>query len=502
MDAQIRSTLDGYIHGLPEATEEIGRPPPRSVAVALALAVLGQPHVGITIAPGRPQGTDTVHGPPPRPLERPLATTPEALAAGLGLPRWEVDDLREGVDVRAARRLKAQRMVVWLWNRFGFPSEGRPEALFRLLFPGLDRDVGRVGFVRCGAAMYAVIDTDDASSTLSVHMPWTAREGDSDHAPLSSFQARYVDPDLRRAIGRAVGADDVEVCALLDRSIALVPRRALESWLRADTWRTSGAATLTDLAATYPAGSWLVEPLGPHDVAWDSWLGARADRDGLTWRDELPAFDQLATPRVSEMMRLTYAAMLSDLAGQLPDGRVTTPQVTLEDLDFLDAGTQIRAVLAPLLAWPRNAETVRTIAAMTEVDPDAARASLEQLATRWADHLGAGWTGTGTAPTSVHATVLGHLIRTRTTLYRLYHRPPDPRGDHRTIVLLFAAHYLGSTPLERLWADAASTDTWPPARPAAGDALTEWFWGAWQRLLDALDEDAAPAGSVDATWRA
>jgi hypothetical protein len=59
---------------------------------------------------------------------------------------------------------------------------------------------------------------------------------------------------------------------------------------------------------------------------------------------------------------------------------------------------------------------------------------------------------------------------------------PDPRSSHRRVMLLFLAHYAASAPLGRLW--RVQDGKLPPPE----DVLGEWFWGTWQRVLDAEEE--------------
>jgi hypothetical protein len=53
------------------------------------------------------------------------------------------------------------------------------------------------------------------------------------------------------------------------------------------------------------------------------------------------------------------------------------------------------------------------------------------------------------------------------------------------MVLLFAGHYLAEVPQDR----SLMTQGLDPACP--GLAMSRWFWPAWTRLLDAMEQEAS-----------
>lgn len=489
-DKQLHSTLAQLVdRWVPLPAERSDKPIPRAIAIAIALAVHSQPHLARTFGRERPEGSESMRPPRPRTPEAPLLLSSELLADALGLPQWEIDELREEVDRRAGRLYKRRRMVRWLWDRYDLP-DGDPQRLCRLLFPGI-RDTSSASMVRRGYQLYAVLDQKPRPKPATLHLPWLGQAGERCHPPIHAFRSKYVDGELRRAIGRAIGADDIEVIALLDRTVTVAPREGLDAFLAADGWRASGAAELTDLGASYPASSWLSWPLQPHDMAHNTFLFQ--DSDQVHSYEVQAAMDHVVAPRITEMLRQSYSLLLSSLGSERPGSVGADPRAAREgDVDLYDVAGAIRYITAPVLDWARDEACVQHVSAQLHGDPERVRQALDELHNAWAAHQAVAWCGPpGRTPVvSVQTLLSAHLISSHTNLRGLYHREPDPRANHRLALLLFAAHYFASTPLDGLWEiDPQEPQGPPPEELIQLDVVGQHFWPTWQRLLDAMTAD-------------
>ena len=125
-DGALRKAFSDFAAGIGTGEDNEWAKPARRARVAMALAVYSQPHLAVTFK------RQTIEGD----LEDPaLVLQTYTLEKALGLPQWELDDIREVVDVRVGKTLKQARALHWLWTRFGLPKSN-PEPMFRVLIPG------------------------------------------------------------------------------------------------------------------------------------------------------------------------------------------------------------------------------------------------------------------------------------------------------------------------------------------------------------------------------
>ncbi len=468
-------------------------PLPKRVSTAMALAVLSAPHFVATIPAPVREGA-VVTEPARRPPEVAPIVTNEVLERALGLTAWEVDELREEVDRRAGKALKLLRTVNWLWSYFGEsrvpPRElqlaggaAPPRALARVLLPG--NDDARPDIVRRGGHVYLLTELSPDERPAALYLPWLSP--DPAVGP-TSFRSRSVDSSLRHRIARGVGGDEDEIAELLEGMVALVPRSDAARWLQTDQWRTHGYAAITDLGLPYSVGDWLVRPLAPDAADWRIWL--RGGPEGLRLKGTAEKiFDALALPRIAAMTRLLYAATLAtvDRDGGDP-GAFFRP----DDVDLLDVPRHVRAVLAPLLAWPGRSSTHRLVATELGVEVEAVAAMLGQLQRDWQAHAATSWWGPpGTRAPSIQTLLLEHVLALQVSLRTLIRRPADPRAPHADLVLLFVGHYLREARLERLWLRSLSdvSEGHDGRLPPPEDIAGTWFWRAWRRVLDEVDQE-------------
>ena len=104
LDTGLITRLDQLRQAQPELAEPLRDPPPRPIAVAMALTLFSQPHLVATF--GRPGSED-----PDRPTLRPVLVPVELMSELLGLARWELEELQGEVDRRVSRHLKQHRAL-------------------------------------------------------------------------------------------------------------------------------------------------------------------------------------------------------------------------------------------------------------------------------------------------------------------------------------------------------------------------------------------------------
>lgn len=482
LDAYLLQVLDGLRdEGTHRSRPDVDVTPPRSVAVAMGLSMLSQPHLGTTLDAPMVAETETL--PPVRLLapSAPLVAPPDLLAHALGLQEWELDELRDEIDRRLSRHLKQVRTLRFLWATFGLPK-ARAGSLYRVLFPGTLEGVRAVGLSIRGAQLYAVIDQEQSPPPTHLYLPWLDVDEQAFH-PLRTFDARYVDVGLRHQLGRGVGADDAEVLELLDRMVTIVPRSQAEAYLRLDAWRSYAYDTLTGLAGGYGHARWLATPLEPGDIAIERWVGGTPD--ALNIKNIRAAFDTYAIPRVSAMARQLQALLLAQvLADVLRTDRAMSAETHLaQDLLVYDVPRHMRLVLEPLCAWARAPETVDSVAERLKVPVARAERLLQEVDKAWSAHLRTTWAGhlvKGAVP-SVAARLTAHLVRSADALHLLFHAGNVRDVAHRDVLLLFAAHYFAEAPLERLWSR--------PDVDLREDPVGVWFWTVWHRVLGSLETE-------------
>lgn len=469
------------------ASPDDGRSLPRRVTTAMTLALHSQPHLATTWAAHAWEGTLGVDPGAGWPAGEPLVVSNDTLERALGVSRWESDELRDEVDRRAGRDMKQARALQWIWTQFRLP-EASPWTLFRVLFPGLSGRLGGVDLLRHGGQLYAVLEDAEPPPFASLYLPWIAHDPERCPGPLTTFRSRYVDRGLRRAIARSIGAGDAEVDAMLDHMVTLLPRDRLEPFLALDRWRAGGPGTLTGLGIPYSAASWLVHPPAAAELKWADWL--KVEDGALQLADEpRMLFDTLAVERLQVMMRQVYAALLARLHPAHPDG----PEIGQHDLDLLDVRRHLEATLRPLLDWPRSLEAHQEVSSYFGVPPEHASRVLLELARSWEVAVRRSWLAVpdGARPHTVYGVLVQHLVALFASLRALAYGPPDPRADHRMVLLLFAGHYLDAAPVERLWlrglSDAILGENDPVPPPE--DIVGTWFWPCWLAVLDGLEAE-------------
>ncbi len=370
LDARLLETLGATAAGL--RVDEVGplrEPPPRRIAVAMALALLSQPLWAGLLA-GAPQ--TVIH------------IDDDALSQALGLPAWELDDLRDLLDHRASALLR-RRTAVGLLERRG-ASE-----LFRSLLPA-HPEPGTARIV--GPCIYVYPEAG--------HAPPSS-------LPDGTFQGRHAAPALRRELGRSLGLADAGVEALLDAMVIVLPGPPPDGFLERERWRTEGFAALTDVGDPVSKHRWVTRTKGIRFAPPE-----RADEATLR-----ATFDALLRPRVGALLELLH----SDLFALALAGSARGPAL----LDILDVGAHLDHVQRPLL------DAIRRRA---RLDPRLSRAS-----DLWC-HQAQRWS----APASPSLQVWCQgLLRLDEGLRQLARRSPQ-RWPHWELAIFFAAHFLAETP--------------------------------------------------------
>lgn len=440
--------------------------PGRDTSLAMALALASQPHIVGTFAD--PDDAHTGHADPP------MSLPPENLRVALGLQAWEVDEIRDDVDRRASDYLRQRRAASFLWHAWVALD---PNELVRRLLPGappVDLSLGRAG-----GQIYGLVDGALESPVAMLVAPWLASVDEDRALPLDAFSARYVDPTLRAAVSRGIGATEAEVADYLDAIVTLVPRRGQAGFLHRDRWRAAGAGALTGLGASYGAGHRVVAPIPPDAISLEGWLSVADGR--LRVGDVEAVFDQVAIPRVAECVRLVLAGIL---AMAWSDGRI---RWSADDLALFDLTTHLNAALDPVLRWPTAPATVARAAKALGATPNTMSAAMARVGDRWTARAER-WLRAPTAedPWPLSARLVDLAVRFGTHTQAILDQPTLTR-PHASLALLFAGHRVaGASDAELLPGD--------PAVPGLAEVLVEQFWGAWARV----DATARPTAE---TWR-
>jgi hypothetical protein len=459
--------------------------PPRPVALAMAQALLAHAHLSIFFHSPDLEATEPLPGVRPGAPDYPVVLESANLRRALGLQEWELDDLREEVDRRVGLALKQQRAVDWLWSHFGLP-DAPPDALFGALFPGGGRGHGALGVVRHGAQLYVVIEQAPAPPPTALYLPFGPKAEAGGEASLGGFSGRYVDPSLRAALGRGVGASDEEVCQLFDRMVAVVPRAQLDAFLRHDHWRVRGLAGITGLGGASADAAAVVRSLAPESLTTEGFL--RAEGGAVRVIDAKAAFDALALQRVGAVLRLIHAELLAGVTGLGGTSEAEGGfQPSVAALDLYDVPGQFRRALTPLLDWAEAPETSAWIATRLGVDQAAAKLALSEVHAIWREQIDRAWCGAPAPgqPRSVADVALFHLVGVHRALFALRGRPADSRWDHRDLALLFTGSLLVDQPVQALWSRGLDRAGAPVEEPVG-----RYFWPLWQRVLGSLDRDA------------
>ena len=109
LDAHLIAVVSQYANQHQCKSFTLVGPPPRRVALAMALAILAQPHLSVTFHDLDPVGDDHAVRPPKPYSESALIIDTETLCDALALSAWELDQLREEIDRNVSYLLKQQR---------------------------------------------------------------------------------------------------------------------------------------------------------------------------------------------------------------------------------------------------------------------------------------------------------------------------------------------------------------------------------------------------------
>jgi len=404
--------------------------PPRSDAVALALALHTVPHLQVTIPP--PEGAVASGVPQLWPRD--------ALERALGLPLWQLDELRDEVDRRVGAVLLQLRAVQWLWST---------EGLVDRLLPELGREV--VDVVRAGGRICVLVAHGAPAPAAALDLPWLAPA-----LGATPFRSAGVDPGLKVRLARGIGVALEDVDALLIRVVTVIPAEDAAAWLARDRWRSIGVAQTTDLGARSAAG--LTAPISDDGLELGSWLTVDgAGEIGVSSSAE-QVFHALALPRAAALVRALFGATLAMVEAGVA-----------HDLAVYDVQAHLRAVLAPLHEWVERPQSAVAVAERLQVAPGRVAARMAEVAQVWDTQAAQVWTArTGR---SIQARILAEVLGVRQSL--------QP-GPHARLLRLFVGHLLSEARLDPLWAAGS-------ALPAGG-GMGAGFWGAFGRLQAATPD--------------
>lgn len=436
-------------------------PPPRAVGVAMAHALFAVPHISATMS-AKTTLSETSSFVPTDPL-----------AEALGLPRWEVDDIREEVDYRVAMLLKQVRALQWLWTRQDHPRIN-PAPLISTLFPGAPPGTD-VHFSRSGLRLYAAVDDEPAPPTSSLYLTWRSTSRGWPRQPDLRFDARYVDASLLRAMGRALGTSAEEARSMLANLVCVIPKSQRDHYITHDRWRSEGWADLTGIGVAGTGASWITRALAPDALDEEDWLEATSE--GIALRGARRVFDRHALARITAITRASFAELLArELSKQDAPGPA--------EAALFDLSPAIQRGLQPMLDWAASSRTHAHVARKIGATEADVAAALSQVRQSWLNAAQTSWGGIPSPqrPHTVQTILATHLALSQASLRRSARMAPDPRMPHRKVILLFMAHYAAAAPIGRLWRPVDG------ALPPPEDVLGEWFWGCWQRVLDCPEE--------------
>lgn len=440
--------------------------PPRAVQIAMATALFAAPHLGRTLTWAATPGQLPGFQPSP------------ALSNALGLSLKELEELRDAADLRVSEILRQGRALTWLWQRSGDPR-AQPRLLFDQLFPA-DGTQPPERFVRRGARLYAIFRDPHPLPPESLYLRWLPVRDDGCLWPDDTFQARYVDDLVVRAMVRSIGVPSESARTMLDNLVCVVPNADESRFLRRDRWRSEGWADLTGLARASDVPSWITSAMLP-DALDDEPVLERTE-NGIACRHARRIFDRHATTRVTAAVQGLYAEICArQLSGEPPD--------TAALLRIFDLGTCIQRALGPLLTWPTQHSVHQHWAKQLQVPVNAVAAAMNQMQEVWMRAAQTSWGGSPTdeRPVTVQTVLTSHLAATLHSMQRAWRAGGDPRIPHQPLILLFFASYVRQVPLGRLWRAPDGT------LPAPEDVIGQWFGVMWRRVLDAYGIDEGEA---------
>ncbi|HMV67038.1 MAG TPA: hypothetical protein PKA64_09320, partial [Myxococcota bacterium] len=436
--------------------------PPRPVALAMAQALFAVPHLGRTL------------GSAPLATSFPGFRANQALSDVLGIPPWELEPLREAVDLRVSAMLRQRRSLMWLWQRSGDPAQ-QPRALYDTLFPTTGGPPPQ-RFERRGGRLYAVFADTAPLPADALYLRWIAPHRPDALWPDDTFQARYVDDTLVRALGRGLGVTPDEAPELLDNLVCVVPAADDSRFVRLDRWRSEGWADISGLARAADTPAWITLPLTAD--AMDDDLPIERVAEGVVTRNPRRVFDRQATTRITAVVQGLYAALCARLvAGEPLDGPALAR--------LFDLGPHIQRALQPLLDWPALTATHAHLAHQLGVSTEEVAGTLALVRDVWLKAAHASWGGRSSPerPVTVQTVLATHMAATAWSLVKRWREQGDARVPHQPVLALFFATYAQQAALSRLW--RAPDGTLPPPE----DVVGQWFPVLWRRILDTVGLD-------------
>lgn len=475
--------LEQKIRGLLSRTatpmrDHVQGKPPRAIACAMASALFAQPHLSALRSMGRACSSRAMAVPALEPADPPLLTDIELLSVSLGLPQWELEDLREEIDRRAGEWVRQVRLVDWLWRTFDQHTE--PERFFVSLLPCSLKDAQKAQVIARNGRLYLAVKHPPADSPLGLFLGWEERLSSGEH--IAGFDSQCVSEELLSSITKIHGMGTAEARVMLDNIVAVIPLDEAPRHLAADAWRSSGFATLTRLGAGRSRKALRRGALSPDQTGWDQWLSVTEGQVSLQGSPET-LFDDLATERVQAMCGPLYAALMS--THEAPGYERSNTH--LERLGVLHTERHLNPILSPLLQWVSSAETRAHIA--HELGVDRARQIdplMNALRAQWTIRYQERWLGhLGEDSSTVEALLFQHLLRLTGALNQLVMIPADARSPHRDTARLFLAYYLCGSPIQRLWTPHLGIPSSERSGGSQEDVLSDWFLGLWTRILNA-----------------
>ncbi len=437
----------------PPTVRKLEAAPPRAVAVAMAKALFSLPHVARTLAVATT--LSDVHA---------FVVNP-GLARALGLPMWELEDIRDHVDEQAALQFKRMRAMNWLWYRFSKTDDGLTQ-MWQALFPGLSH-IQPVAMEREGSRIYLVVPQPRPPAAESLYLRFHPQRASWSIEPDGLFRAEWMDPALLGGIARSVGAERDELILMLDQMITVVPQAQGEAFKARDRWRSEGWAELTGLGRSTPSTGWVTWRIPSDGI--DLGEGLLPDPQGKVSATTLQVlFDRHAAGRVTAVLHGIYAEFMARLLSAEVAGPMPTSAL-------FDLRTYVSQALAPLLDWTRSEDTHRWLARQLGLGTADAADYLSKVGRIWHQRMNRVWLNP--EPGGLLSLLTGHLAALGTSATKLWYLTPDQRSAHHRCLLLFLAHYLQTARVDRLWAGDDPVD----------DVASRWFWGTWQRVLDSQD---------------
>ena len=488
LDAHLIAVVSQYANQHQREAFTLVGPPPRRVALAMALAILAQPHLSVTFQDLDPVGDDdTVR--PKRPYsESPLIIDTETLCEALALSAWELDQLREEIDRKVSYLLKQQRALRWLWARYAEPKDDA-EGLLSILFSGISSADSRLYGI--GGQLYGLLEGQCLQGPNALYTPFLDPKSQGNIQPRGTFVGKFLDKSLIHSLAKGIGADEEETLSLLHNMISCVPRDQSHAYVGHDMWRIMGFDRMTHLTQGYSATQWLTQPLDMRSIRpLDAWIDI--DQGNVDQPLAEHRFDSLIIPRIQMLMNQTLAQNLTHLL--IEDRPISAsskhPWVHLNDIDLLALKRHMNSVAAPILSWPQSKEAAELITETFGRSRCSVQDIQKQLTKIWAERYKSLWIAApkSSGHQSTLTRLIAHQCRRVVSHRKIWHRSPIYGLPHRHVMALFSGFYFSEIPLERCWHEAGEAQ--------GSDPVGEWFWPSWEHILNTM-EDASISTFTD-----